>query len=106
LSWLGHSLQEVVAPHAEVIALYGMGSFFRGGQYNDIDLVVVLDCERDKFMAKAATIRTELLAIGERMGEQFDVTIFTAFEFASRPLRDMAELVTIFKRPGGKPKYR
>jgi hypothetical protein len=81
-----------------VVALYGMGSFFRGELHDDVDLVVVLSCEIDGFLKEARAIRAELSAAGESVGERLDVTVFTASEFVSGPLRDMATLILLYWR--------
>jgi hypothetical protein len=94
-------LRQVVAARDTVVGLYGMGSFFRGRPYNDIDFVVVLSCRIDKFLGEAKSIRTELRAIGDSLGERFDVTISTVSEFASAPLRDMGTLVAIYQQESG-----
>jgi hypothetical protein len=93
----GLRLLEVAAAHDNVVAMYGMGSFFRGESHDDVDFVVVLSCDVDAFLAEAKAIRTELCAIGDSVGERFDITVFTASEFASAPLRDMATLVLLYR---------
>lgn len=77
-----------------------MGSFFRKQAYVDIDLVAVLSCDNDALLDEAKGLREELRAIGESIGERFDLTIFTVSEFASNPLRDMADLVPLYRYEG------
>lgn len=75
-----------------------MGSFFKGGPYEDIDFVVVLSCGIDELLDEARAVRAVLTAVGCGIGERFDIVIFTACEFLSAPLRDMATLTPIFLR--------
>ena len=58
-------LVEVVAEHEAVEALYGMGSFFRGEPYNDVDFVVVLSSEVEVLVAEARAVRAQLRAVGD-----------------------------------------
>jgi hypothetical protein len=80
-----------------------MGSYFRGQPHRDIDLVLVLSCPDGAIVSEARHFRTSLSELGEAMGEQFDLTVFTEGEFATRPLRDMASLVQLYRR---KPAHR
>lgn len=95
---LGQRVRQVAESHEFVEALYGMGSFFRGEPHRDIDLVVVLSCGIDQMLACARAIRKSVQIVGDGSGEEFHVTVFTAAEFASAPLRDMDTLVPIFQR--------
>jgi predicted nucleotidyltransferase len=77
-----------------VTAIYGMGSYFRGEPFNDVDLVVVVRRSLD-LATLGARIRTALLPLSDIVGRRIDITIFTESEFAAEPLRDMASLVPI-----------
>ena len=98
LGLLGPGLLEVVAAHDVVAGLYGIGSFFRKEPYHDIDFVLVLSCDLSAFPNLAKEIRAKLCAIGDSIGERFDITVFTASEFAAQPLRDMHTLVPLYRR--------
>jgi len=94
----GRRLREIAAAHDSVVALYGMGSFFRGEPHNDVDFVVVLACDPAALLGEARSIRRDLCTIGDSVGERVDVTVFTRSEFELKPLRDMDALVSIFQR--------
>jgi hypothetical protein len=79
-------------------ALYGMGSFFRGDSFNDLDLVAVVDCSCDELVDHAKQIHSAFRDLGAQLGLLIDLTIFTPTEFSSAPLRDMSTLVKLYHR--------
>lgn len=89
---------EVGRSHPDVEAIYGFGSFFRGEQHRDIDLLCVVTCERDELLANGVALRSCLSSLSDRRGEVVDLLIVNPAEFAEAPLRDMEELVVIYRR--------
>jgi predicted nucleotidyltransferase len=78
-----------------------MGSYFRGDEYyQDIDLVIVVDCARADLLATGREIRTSFVRLGNKLGITFDLTILTPREFAEKPLRDMGALELLLTRQG------
>jgi predicted nucleotidyltransferase len=70
-----------------------MGSYFRGDEdYQDIDLVIVVDCTHSDLLATGREIRNAFARLGRRLGTTFDLTILTPREFVEKPLRDMGTL--------------
>ena len=63
-------------------AVYGFGSFFRGGAFRDIDLVLVVDAAGSQLMHSAAQARCQLGALSGCFNVPFDLTVFTASEMA------------------------
>jgi predicted nucleotidyltransferase len=81
-----------------VKALYGLGSYFRGKQFRDVDFVVVVDCEQESLLAISQQMRCLLGKLQTELCAPIDVTIFTASEFEQQPLRDMSSLVPLYVR--------
>jgi hypothetical protein len=81
-----------------VLALYGMGSFFHGTIYKDLDLVAVIECSQNELPNRAAQVHREFRELSVKLGISVDLTVLTPSEFASAPLRDMATLVKLYER--------
>lgn len=81
-----------------LVALYGMGSFFRGGAHRDVDLIAVVDCPHDKLLRVADIVRRTCGAVDWGTRRPVHTTILTPSEFAQRPLRDFDSLVLLFSR--------
>ena len=89
------AIRQIAQRLEAVCAVFGMGSYFRGEPFNDLDLVVVV-APTETITEVGRTIRTALAPIAEMVGVPIDVTILTQAEFAERPLRDMHTLSTIY----------
>jgi predicted nucleotidyltransferase len=72
--------------------VYGFGSFFRGGEYDDVDILFVVNCRHSSLLRVAREIRTEVRNLSEELDQQIDDLVLTSREFGERPLRDMSEL--------------
>lgn len=81
-----------------ILALYGMGSFFRSDTFNDLDLVAVVDCSLSELVDQAERIHSAFRNLGAQLGVPIDLTIFTPSEFLSAPLRDMSTLKKLYDR--------
>ena len=89
------TIRQAVQKLEDVTAVYGMGSYFRGEPFNDVDIVVVVR-RTPALVVLGTAIRAALLPLSEIVGSRIDITIFTESEFAGEPLRDMATLVPIY----------
>ncbi|WP_431523442.1 nucleotidyltransferase domain-containing protein [Mesorhizobium captivum] len=78
---------------------WGFGSYFRGEAFKDVDILVVVDCERDKLLFLTRQLKAEVLNLERELGMIFDLLILTVREFAQRPLRDMDQMVLLYRRP-------
>ena len=79
-----------------VSSVWGFGSYFRGENYGDVDILVVVTGEADAgLLSTCSAIRTELLEMGQLIGTPVHPLILTESEFECQPLRDMNELVGI-----------
>ena len=78
--------------------LYGMGSFFRGNRFKDLDLVAVVDCIGGELAQQGTQIHRAFRELGLQLDLLIDLTILTPTEFSSAPLRDMASLVEVYRR--------
>jgi len=92
------AIQQRVSKLNGLQALYGMGSFFRGESYSDIDFVAVVDCQRDALVELGQQIRGAVHEECAALGAATDVIVFTAEEFHSKPLRDMSSLVQVYSK--------
>ena len=79
----------------EVLGIYGFGSFFRGQEFNDIDIIFVLRCEFGRILPASKKLRGMVLNLSAVFGETFHSLILTEGEFEGHPLRDMHELIRI-----------
>jgi predicted nucleotidyltransferase len=82
-----------------VQSAWGFGSFFRGSEFKDIDIVVVLRCPRGQILEYSKIVRYDMRAVGGSLGRQIDVLILTSSEFAERPLREADRLVLLYQCP-------
>ncbi|WP_162527296.1 nucleotidyltransferase domain-containing protein [Sphingomonas solaris] len=89
------AIAESLKSHPSVASAWGFGSFFRGEDYHDIDILVVIEATNGRLLDISRAIRTTLLRIEHTIGTSIDLIILTETEFESRPLRDMDQLVRI-----------
>lgn len=84
-----------------VQAIYGMGSYFHGATFADLDLVVVVTPSTTPLAALGSVVRATLAPLSTIASAPLDISIFTETEFAARPLRDMHTLVLLFDASDG-----
>lgn len=60
------AIQQKASTLEAICAVYGMGSFFRGKTFNDLDLVAVLDCNRDELAGHAKRVHSAFRDLGHR----------------------------------------
>lgn len=97
------AIAESLRRHHSVQSAWGFGSFFRGEDYHDIDVLVVVAAPQDRLLDTAREVRVALIEIEQMIGVPIDPLILTESEFESRPLRDMDELVRIAGTFAGLP---
>jgi predicted nucleotidyltransferase len=83
----------------DIQAVYGFGSFFRAEPYNDIDVLIVLRCNRIHILSAFKRIKAGFDKLGETQNVDFDLLVLTEAEFAEKPLRDMGSLIPIYFAP-------
>lgn len=86
-----HSLADL----AGVVGIWGFGSFFRGDEHRDVDVLIVVAPCAQPLLEVSRAIRARLLDLAGRLCVPIDPLILTADEFDEGPLRDMHELVPI-----------
>jgi hypothetical protein len=94
------AIRQKASEHGDLQAVYGMGSFFRGDKFRDLDLVAIVTCTTVTLRQQAELIRRTFNDLGVVVGVPIDLTIFTPAEFSERPLRDMSTLIAIYTRDG------
>lgn len=75
------------------MAVYGFGSFFRGKDANDCDLLLVVENDCEDLGRLHAELSRSFLSLGEKLLVLFDLTILTEREHQRRPLREHDILV-------------
>jgi predicted nucleotidyltransferase len=78
-----------------ITSAWGFGSFFRGGEHQDIDILVVVAVPHERLLDTSRKIRASLFQVQRTIDVPIDLLVLTEAEFESRPLRDMHELVPI-----------
>ena len=91
-------IQYIIIERHDIISIYGFGSFFRLQRYNDIDLLVVVSDSCSNLVDLYYHIKTRFERLGDVIGERIHMLVLTEEEFVSRPLRNMDELVELFRR--------
>ena len=76
------AIQQKASVLNAICALYGMGSFFRSNSFNDLDLVAVVDCDRDELVEHSRRIHSAFRNLGLQLRVPIDLTIFTPIEFS------------------------
>ena len=81
-----------------LLAVYGFGSFFReGNSYSDIDILVVCRDNADDALELYYHVLRNLRFKDDLIDVPIDITFLSLSEFRSNPLRDMAELVPLWR---------
>jgi hypothetical protein len=88
-------IRSITTVQHSVSAVFGIGSFFRGEVYKDIDLVLVLATSCD-YLDSYYTLRSAFEALGHRIGVNFDLVFLTEEEFPSAPLRERGTMTPIY----------
>ena len=91
-------IRSTVETFPSVVSAWGFGSHFRGEAFDDVDVLVILDCSRDAIVRLSNNLRVAFVELGGNLGVKFDLLILTPTEFALRPLRDMDQLTSIYER--------
>ena len=89
-------IQSIQQELHEVSQVYGFGSFFRGEDFNDIDLVFVVSGSGGTLLDTSRAIRKRMAVLSLRLGYKVDLLVLTDREMAEEPLRDMSSLRPFF----------
>ena len=81
-----------------VQAVFGFGSFFRGGIYRDVDLVVLIDDIQARDRDYLRLLYSQFRSLAHIFDVPIDLVVLSTREFAQRPLRDMESLVLIITK--------
>lgn len=76
--------------------MWGFGSHFRSSTFSDIDILVVVDSDRDELLDATRSVRAAMLLAQKALSFPIHVTVLTKREYAERPLREMDILVPIY----------
>lgn len=89
-------IQRITSELDDIGAVYGFGSFFRGKNYKDIDLLVVATSCCKSHLNTYYDFRSIVTTLGLSLGILFDITFLTTCEYQERPLLEMDYLVSLY----------
>lgn len=77
--------------------MYGFGSFFRGGGYNDIDILLVSTLDATSPLSTYKSCRETLKKLSKKWNVEIDITFLTYGEYLQKPLREHDSLFEIWR---------
>jgi predicted nucleotidyltransferase len=89
------AIQSLPIGQLGVKRIYGFGSFFRSGEFSDVDLVVIVWPVVATSVGSYYLLKNEFERVGRDLCVPIDLTVLTEEEFETRPLRDMHELILL-----------
>jgi predicted nucleotidyltransferase len=87
-------IQFITAELRDIYGVYGFGSFFRGDQYNDIDILIVASPICEDTLSLFYLAKERLQEIDQSI--DIDITLLTYSEFLAKPLLEMDSLTEIY----------
>jgi predicted nucleotidyltransferase len=87
-------IQSITAELHDIYGVYGFGSFFRGDQYNDIDILIVASPVCEDTLSLFYLAKERLQEIDQSI--DIDITLLTYSEFLAKPLLEMDSLTEIY----------
>ena len=90
------AIQTITSAESKLEGVFGFGSFFRGELFNDVDLLAVAAKGRADTLATYYELVAAIEPVIVRLGCPLHLTLLTSDEFATRPLRHMAELQQVW----------
>lgn len=91
------AIQSIASVETKLKAVYGFGSAFRGESFRDIDILAVVGDDQARRLDAYYELRAALEIAVEEYGRPIHLTMLTEPEFRSRPLRDMNQLVMVWR---------
>jgi predicted nucleotidyltransferase len=85
-------IQSIQRELCEVSHVYGFGSFFRGEDFDDIDVLFVVTGGEETLLNTSRAIRRKMAELSKALGYTIDTLVLTKREMAEKPLRDMSSL--------------
>lgn len=89
-------IRRIIIDRNDVSRVYGFGSFFRGEEYNDIDILIVWNYGINDILESYYELEPALTNLGMIFGQEIHTLYFTSTEFESKPLRDWNQLIEIY----------
>jgi predicted nucleotidyltransferase len=90
------AIRFIASANRDVAAVYGFGSFLRGGNYNDIDILVVAHPACKDHLAAFYTFLEGLTNYSCYLHVEFHLTFLMYVEYLERPLLEMDNLTILF----------
>ena len=87
--------QAITAEVHDIYGVYGFGSFFRGDQYNDIDILIVASSVCKDTLSLFYLLKERLEEIIDE-SINIDIILLTYSEFLTKPLLEMDSLTEIY----------
>ena len=90
------AVQSITSVESRLKAVYGFGSAFRGEPFRDVDILAVVEAKPIVALDAFYDLRIALESVMRIYEAPVHLTMLTEAEFASRPLRCMNELTTLW----------
>jgi predicted nucleotidyltransferase len=87
-------IQSITAELHDIYGVYGFGSFFRGDQYNDIDILIVASPVCRDTLSLFYLAKERLQKADKSL--DIDITLLTYTEFLAKPLLEIDSLTEIY----------
>ncbi|AWF80357.1 hypothetical protein BTJ40_05775 [Microbulbifer sp. A4B17] len=80
---------------SDIFGVFGFGSFFRSNNFNDIDILVVVDDRCDAPLKVFYDVKNTLDKIGLEYDIPIDITYLSYTEYLRKPLLESDNLIPI-----------
>lgn len=88
-------IQFIHTKNSNLLSVFGFGSFFRGNNPKDCDLLLVVKDDSPNLGKLHADLSKAFFALGKKLEIDFDLTVLTEREHKAAPLREHDRLVPI-----------
>lgn len=92
------AIRSSLSEKSDLFGVFGFGSFFRGSEYNDIDLLLVSTPDARYPLRVYQNARLSLKELSLKYRVEFDITFLTYSEHQAKPLREHQSLVEIWQK--------
>ena|SRR3990167_1048959 len=92
---IAREIQYIHTNEAQIVSIYGFGSFFRSNKANDCDLLFVIDNNCPDLGSIHAKLYRVFSELGDKLSITFDLTILTEREHEREPLLEHNALIPI-----------
>lgn len=91
-------IASIIRKFETIHGVFGFGSFFRLGKFNDVDLLIVIEPIDKSPLETYYACKSKLDDLGIKLNLTFDITFINEHEFIDCPLLELSNLTKIFKK--------